>query len=167
MYDESLQLFWWQRLIQQITAMPWAARFMTRRLHHWDRWLHRVSHGRWTATEILAGLPVIFVVTTGAKSGLPRKTPLLAIKEKENFILIATKFGADHHPDWYYNLKANARVEVHHEGMAKTYLATELKGKARDEGWARAVAHYPGYQAYEQRAANREIPVITLSPVER
>jgi deazaflavin-dependent oxidoreductase (nitroreductase family) len=140
---------------------------MTRRLHSWDDWMHRVSKGRWTATEILAGLPVIFVSTIGAKSGLPRTTPLLAIREKDNFILIATKFGADHHPDWYYNLKANARVEVHHQGKAAPYRATELEGKARNEGWARAVTHYPGYLAYEQRAANRQIPVIALSPVER
>jgi len=164
---ERSRLFWWQRFIQRITEMPWAARFLTRRLHNWDRWLHRVSKGRWTATEILTGLPVIFVITIGAQSGLRRTTPLLAIREKENFILIATKFGADHHPDWYFNLKANPQVEVQYQGKAGRYRATELMGKARDEGWARAVAHYPGYQAYEQRAANRQIPVIALSPVER
>jgi deazaflavin-dependent oxidoreductase (nitroreductase family) len=140
---------------------------MTRRLHRWDHWVHRVSNGRWSATEILAGLPVIFVITTGVKSGLLHSTPLLAIRENDNFILIATKFGADHHPDWYFNLKANARAEVHHKGMAATYLATELEGKARDESWARAVTYYPGYQVYEQLAANRRIPVMTLSPAER
>lgn len=153
-----------QRLIQRITAMHWASRFITRRLHRWDRWVYRVTRGRWTATEILAGLPVIFITTLGSKSGNKRTTPLLAIQEGEDFILVATKFGADHHPDWYFNLKVNTRVEVLHSGKTSTYLARELEGDERDRYWTRAVEHYPGYRSYERLAVNRVIPVIRLTP---
>ncbi len=156
---------WWQGLVQRITAMPWAARFMTHRLHRWDRWVYRLSRGRWTATEFLAGLPVIFITTTGSRTGLPRVTPLLAIERDGAYLLIATKFGADTHPDWYFNLKANPRVDVVHQSKHETCLARELEGDERQAAWAFAVEYYPGYQAYEQRAASRLIPVISLSPV--
>lgn len=162
---EKPQIFWWQRLLQRLTAMPWAARLMTNRLHLWDRWLYRLTGERWTATEILAGLPVIFVTSIGRITGLKRTTPLLAIKEDDKFIVIATKFGSDHHPHWYFNMVANPNVEVLYMRKQFPYFATQLEGEERRVAWARAVAFYPGYSAYEQRAHNRRIPVLRLSPL--
>jgi deazaflavin-dependent oxidoreductase (nitroreductase family) len=159
------QFFWWQRWIQRISAMRWASRFMAKRLHHWDRWVYRLTRGRTTATEMLTGLPVLFVTTIGARTGLSRTTPLLAIPENDHFILIATKFGADHHPDWYFNLKANPQVEVLYQGQTSMYVAKELEGQARAASWSRAVDTYPGYRAYEQRAIGRPIPVLALIPL--
>lgn len=144
--------------------MPWAARFMTYRLHRWDEWVNKITRGRWTATEILSGLPVIFVSALGAKSGKRRSTPLLAIRDGEKFIIVATKFGADRHPDWYYNITAHPTVDVLYKGDESSYEAEELKGDARQAAWDRVVAYYPGYQAYEQRAGNRKIPVLALHP---
>jgi deazaflavin-dependent oxidoreductase (nitroreductase family) len=157
-------LFWWQRIIQRLTAMRWASSLMTHRLHRWDRWIHKITRGRWTATEILAGLPVLFVTSLGRKTHQPHTTPLLAIQDGEGFILVATKFGAEHHPHWYLNMKSNPQVEVFYKGACGSYHATELEGAARSAGWARAVAHYPGYQAYEERAGQRTIPILRLSP---
>ncbi len=161
---ERPTVYWWQKFIQRITAMGWAARFMTHRLHHWDEWVHKITRGRWTATEILSGLPVIFVNALGARSGERRTTPLLAIRDGEKFILVATKFGADRHPDWYYNIIAHPKVDVLYKGQISSYVAEELEGDARQAAWDRAVTHYPGYQAYEQRACNRIIPVLALHP---
>ena len=160
------KVYFWQHLIQRITAMPWASRFMTNRLHRWDRWVYQRTRWRWTATEILAGLPVIFITTLGARTGIRRTTPLLAIRDGKNFILIATKFGAKQHPDWYFNLKTNPQVDVLYGGRTLTYLARELEGDERDASWAHAVAYYPGYQAYEHRAADRKIPVLILTPAQ-
>jgi deazaflavin-dependent oxidoreductase (nitroreductase family) len=160
------RLFWWQRLIQRFTASRWASRLLTRRLHRWDGWVHRLSKGRWTATEILSGLPVIFITTAGVQTGLPHTTPLLAIEHEGQFLLIATKFGANHHPDWYRNIKANPRVEVLYKNRHSVYRARELNGEERMDGWARAISHYPGYQAYERRAGGRLIPIIALTPIE-
>ena len=145
--------------------MEWASRFMTRRLHKWDRWFHQFSKGRWTATEILSGIPVIFIKVPGARTGIPRTTPLLSIQDGDKYILIATKFGADHHPDWLHNLRANPEVEVEFKGNSSRYRANELEGQARVDAWEVAVRKYPGYQAYEERAGGRVIPVVVLSPL--
>jgi deazaflavin-dependent oxidoreductase (nitroreductase family) len=160
-------VFWWQRFIQRIASMRWPSRLLTRRLHRWDRWVHRLSKGRYTATAILTGLPVVFITTIGAKSGLARTTPLLAIRDGDGYLLIATKFGADHHPDWYLNIRATPRVEVLYKGKISSYKARLLEGEERKQCWDRAVAYYPGYQAYEQRAGSRQIPVLKLTPIAR
>jgi deazaflavin-dependent oxidoreductase (nitroreductase family) len=166
MVNEKLNLYWWQRFIQWLSAMRWAARFMTNRLHRWDRWVNRLSNGRWTATEFLVGLPVIFITSIGAKTGQKRITPLLAIREGEDYILAATKFGAGEHPQWYFNMKANPRVEVVYKHRQLPYRVTELVGEPRRRAWEHAVAFYPGYQAYEDYAIQREIPVLRLSPLD-
>ena len=163
--NEQPAFSWWQRFIQRMSSMQWASRFMTLRLHRWDRWFHRLSNGRWSATEILAGLPIMFVTTKGAKTEKLRTTPLLAISDGDQYILIATKFGADHNPAWYYNLKTHPIVEVNFRGTISTYIAEELEGQARLNGWERAVAYYPGYRAYEERAGDRKIPVMALRPI--
>ena len=164
MRADTPRLFWWQRMVQRLTTKPWASHWMTNRLHRWDRWTYRLSKGRWTATEVLSGLPVIFITTIGVMSGLERRTPLLAIHKDGQFILIATNFGSDRHPQWYFNLKAHPMVEVAYQGQESSHHVTELEGGARESAWKHAVAHYPGYQAYEQRANQRRIPVLELSP---
>ena len=165
MQIETPRQYWWRRAVQRMSAKPWASRLMTRRLQQWDRWVGRLSKGRWTATEILTGLPVIFVTTIGTRSGQERTTPLLAIDMKGNFILIGTNFGAARHPQWYFNVKANPFVTVAYRDQSGAYQVTELEGEARSAAWRHAVAYYPGYQAYELRAAQRRIPVLALSPL--
>ena len=164
MCAEPRRLFWWQRLVQRLTAMPWASRWMTNRLHRWDRWTYRVSKGRWTATEVLSGLPILFITTIGATSGQERITPLLAICRDGHFIIIATNFGSDRHPQWYFNMKAHPIVDVSYRDQKSKHIVTELEGVARASAWDHAVCHYPGYRAYEVRASQRLIPVLKLTP---
>src|SRR5262245_843239 len=65
-------------LVQKIGSSRFGARFYARTLHHFDRVAFRLSSGRATLTSSLAGLPVVLLTTTGAKSGLPRTLPCFA-----------------------------------------------------------------------------------------
>ena len=47
--------------------------------HRLDNPVIRLSHGRTTLTSLLTGLPVVTLTTLGAKSGQPRRVPLVAI----------------------------------------------------------------------------------------
>ena len=49
--------------------------------------------------------------------------------------------------------------------MKRDYLARELSGDERAEWWARAVAVWPDYDAY-QKKTDRLIAVFVLDPVE-
>jgi len=73
-------------------------------LHHFDHVAFKLSGGRATLTSALAGLPVVHLTTTGAKSGLPRTLPLLCIRDERNpdtFALVASNWGQTHYPAWY------------------------------------------------------------------
>jgi len=78
------------RIIQTIASSKPGAWFFSRTLHHMDRPVFRLSKGKYSAASIFTGLPLVMLTTTGAKSGLARTVPLLAIPDGDNFILIAS-----------------------------------------------------------------------------
>ena len=158
-----------QRFIQKIASSRPGAWFFARTLHHFDRIVLKLSGGKTTMTGILAGLPVVYVTATGAKSGLPRTLPLIYIRDSSNpdsFALIASNYGQYHNPAWYYNLKANPRAQCLIEGQSEEYLAHEASGEEYDRYWQAACDTYVGYPLYKQGAAHRRIPIMVMTPAD-
>jgi deazaflavin-dependent oxidoreductase (nitroreductase family) len=153
-----------QRALQPVLRTKVCSWFLARTLHHLDGPVLRLSHGRFSMTSVLAGLPVVTVTTIGARSGQPRSLPLIALPVGEDVILVASNFGQRHHPAWYYNLCANPQVQLTCEGHTVPYTAREATGDERERCWQRAVALYSGYALYKERAGNRQIPVVILTP---
>jgi deazaflavin-dependent oxidoreductase (nitroreductase family) len=158
---------WWHILIQKLAATRFGTWLLPNTLYRLDKPLLKLSGNRASLTSWLAGLPVIMLTTTGAKSGLLRQMPLVSLQEGEKLILIATYFGSQHHPAWYYNLKANPCADVSYDGHTVSYLARQAQGEERTHYWQMAVELYSGYNFYQKRAGSREIPVIVLEPVNR
>ena len=136
-----------------------------RLLHHIDRFVYRMTDGQHTAVNLLFGVPAVTVTTIGAKSGLPRSVPLIGIPDGENLILIASNWGQNRHPGWYYNLRKTPHVKVSLNGSEVDFIARELTGEERERYWEKAAAVYGGYDAYKRRVGEREIPVLILSPL--
>ncbi len=132
-------------------------------MHHVDRLVLRLSKGRHTAVNLLTGLPVVTLTAIGAKSGRARAVPLIGIPVEDKVVLIASNWGQNHHPSWYYNLKANPEVVLAIKGEESSYLASEVSGDEREQYWQEAVSIYAGYAAYKQRTGGREIPVMVLA----
>ncbi|MCB8938343.1 MAG: nitroreductase family deazaflavin-dependent oxidoreductase [Ardenticatenaceae bacterium] len=153
-----------QKINTRIAMSAVGAQIMARVMHHLDKLVLKVSNGRSTATTFLAGLQILNLTTIGAKSGQPRTVPLLAVPFKnEQLVLIASNWGQQKNPAWYYNICANPEVTVTRNGRSQTYLARETEGDERAACWQTAVETYPGYPAYERRTSRR-IPVILLTP---
>jgi len=155
----------WQRLILRLAALrpfSWALSHLLPRL---DRWELRRSNGEHSLTTLITGLPLITLHTTGARSGLPRSTFLIAIPYDENIVLIASYFGSEQHPAWYHNLLAHPEVQVSLKGRTETFLARQTSGTERQACWGQAVSLYPGFEAYRRRAKGRAIPVMVLEPL--
>ena len=57
-------------------------------------------------------MTLLLLQTTGAKSGLPRLNPTAYTEDRDRLVIIASKGGADTHPDWYYNVVANPNVTI-------------------------------------------------------
>ena len=49
--------------------------------------------------------------------------------------------------------------------VSRRVRAHEASGDERERLWRRGLEVYPGYAAYERRAANRRIPVMVLASV--
>lgn len=152
----------WHRVIQRIAASRFGSRLLADNLHRLDRPFLRLSKGRTSLTSLLAGLPVIILTTTGAKSGLPRSLPLAAMQDGSRLVLVASAFGSPHNPSWYYNLKANPQVEVEINGVTYHCRATQAEGDAYSRYWQQAVEMYPGFARYAIKAKPRQIPIMVL-----
>ena len=148
-------------VVRRVIATRPVAWLLARTIHHVDGATLRLSGGRTTASAVLSGLPIIELTTTGARSGRPRTVPLVGIPDGERLILIASNWGQAKHPAWYYNVKAHPDVSVGRDGQTQRYVAREVTGEERDRCWARAVALYPGYRGYAERAG-REISVVVV-----
>jgi deazaflavin-dependent oxidoreductase (nitroreductase family) len=117
-----------------------------------------------TRGTTMRGMPVIILTTRGARSGKIRKTPLMRVEHDGRYAVVASLGGAPKHPVWYYNVRADPRVELRDGPVRQDMVAREVTDEEKARWWERAVAAYPDYAAY-QRKTDREIPVFVLEPV--
>jgi deazaflavin-dependent oxidoreductase (nitroreductase family) len=150
---------WYKALESWGRSRP--GQFVARRVfYRIDPWLFRATGGRYPS--IMGGMSTAPLISTGAKTGMPREHQLTYFHDKTDPILIASNAGGVKHPQWYYNLKANPQCEFGDE----PYLATEVTDAdeyARLFGLAEKV--YAGYGDYRTKtaAAGRTIPIFRLT----
>ena len=109
-------------------------------------------------------LPTLLLITTGRKSGKRRPLPLIYKKVGGNYVIIASKGGAPAHPLWYLNLRDVPECEVRVASKQLTVNARTAEGQERKDLWAQLAEIYPPYNAYQETAGAREIPVVVLEP---
>jgi deazaflavin-dependent oxidoreductase (nitroreductase family) len=140
-----------------------------RMLHHVDRMVFGLTSGRTTLSRMLTGLPEVMLTTVGARSGQQRTSPLACIRDKANpefFAVIASNWGQDHHPGWYYNLKAHPHARCSFGEQSGEFVAHEAVGDEYEKFWRYAVDTYYGYELYKQRAGSRHIPIMVMVPIQ-
>jgi deazaflavin-dependent oxidoreductase (nitroreductase family) len=142
--------------------------FYARTLHHLDRAVFRLSGGRATFSAWAAGLPVVMLETTGARSGQLRTLPILGFPEERDLVVVASNYGQTRHPGWYHNLKANPRGRVTVNGVTREIEAIEVTDPAERERLfaqiSRAVIVFGAYRRHTDRVG-RVIPILRLRPV--
>ena len=122
----------WQRFVQRIAATRPGSWLFSHTLHHVDRFLMGVSGGRLTVPGLLAGLPVVWLTTTGAKTGKERTLPVLGLRDGDRWVVVASNWGNETHPAWYYNLRANPEVELTYREQRGAYVAREADPEEGD-----------------------------------
>jgi F420H(2)-dependent quinone reductase len=151
---------WPERMVRRFLMSRfgiWYGRYV---LPYLDRPLLYLSRGRYSMSP---GQPILLLVTTGAKSGRPRQTPLLYLPDGDRVIVIASNGGRDRHPAWYYNLRTHPAAMAYLGGRVRTYIAYEAQGEERAALWRKAVEYFEGFTLYEQRTS-RPIPIFVLQP---
>ena len=126
--------------------------------------LYERTNGAEGTTLRDTGLPCIIVTNMGNKSGAVRKTPLMRVVDGENYVLVASWGGAPKHPVWYYNLKADPKVEIRDIDKVRTMTVREVTDETeKNRLWDIAVQAYPPYHDYQEKT-DRVIPVFIAEP---
>ncbi|MEV7504261.1 nitroreductase/quinone reductase family protein [Streptomyces sp. NPDC093018] len=157
------------RVVRRVSASRGFARVAPYVIPALDRGVHRLTRGRRLLSTAM--LPGVVLTSTGARSGLPRRTPLACMPEGgagggagagRSWILVGSNFGRPGHPAWTHNLLAQPRVSISWRGTDVTVTAVLLEGEERAAVWAAALAFWPPYAAYQKRIS-REIRLFRLT----
>jgi deazaflavin-dependent oxidoreductase (nitroreductase family) len=153
-----------QRLTQKFAASGPGSWLFQKILYPIDKALYKATDGRLTAPGVLAGLPVIMLTTTGAKSGMPRTMPLVGIPLGNDLGVIGSNYGQHPTPGWVHNLEADPSATVSYRDRSVDVTARPATDAEADEAFAVAATFYPGYGTYRARAEHRRIRVFVLVP---
>ncbi|ASR34952.1 nitroreductase [Prauserella marina] len=110
------------------------------------------------------GAPILILTTTGRKSGQPRKFALIFQENDGDYVIVASKGGAEAHPGWYLNLVENPEVGVQVKGDKFTARARTASVEEKAALWPKMTAVWPSYDDY-QKKTDRDIPVVILERV--
>jgi deazaflavin-dependent oxidoreductase (nitroreductase family) len=107
------------------------------------------------------GTSILILTTKGRRSGVERSTPLIYGKHGDDYLIVASKGGADDPPAWYLNLGDDPEVEVQVKADRFKARARTASPDEKPELWQTMTSAWPDYDDYQKRT-EREIPVVVL-----
>jgi deazaflavin-dependent oxidoreductase (nitroreductase family) len=108
------------------------------------------------------GTVTLLLTTKGRKSGEERTTPLIYGRSGDDYLIVASKGGADAPPAWYLNIQENPDdVEIQVKGDRFKVGARDATPDEKPEMWKTMTAEWPAYDEYQEKT-DREIPVVVL-----
>jgi len=121
---------------------------------------------RYVATDgadghLWRGYPTLVLITTGRRSGAPRRQMLIYGRDGDRYIVVASKGGADTHPLWYLNLMEQPEVQVQVLSDRFTARARPATPEEKPRLWRMMADIYPPYEEYQAKT-ERDIPVVIL-----
>jgi deazaflavin-dependent oxidoreductase (nitroreductase family) len=149
------------RLVQKVSSTRVFARIAPHVVPAMDRAVHRLTRGKVLLSARM--LPGVVLTARGARSGLPRRTPLACMPEEgdRSWILIGSNFGRTDHPAWTGNLIANPDAEISWHGEDIPVRARLLEGEERAAAWQAVLGFWPPYATYQGRVS-REIRLFRI-----
>jgi deazaflavin-dependent oxidoreductase (nitroreductase family) len=127
-----------------------------------DPWLLHADHGRFISR--VYGLPALLLHSVGRRSGEPRVSPLLYVRDGSAFVVTGTNFGQHQHPGWTANLLAHPTAEIEVGPVRLAVVAELADDGAWDRLWPKFVEMYPAYHAYLSRTDGRKPRIFVLRP---
>jgi len=146
------------RLIRWLGHRRWFAAAGRRFGAPLDRALYRLTRGRLTSTAGAA--PVMLLTTTGRRSGRPRTTPVMYVRNGAGFVISSENFGQQRPAAWPLNLIADPRATVRVGSEVMTCRARLLDDAEADVYWPRLVEIWPAHESYLARSGTRHTFVL-------
>ena len=160
-------------------GMPWLAgivsattRFANRRGVYAGRRSTKVHVAlyRWSGGRIGGHMPgrrharILLLDHVGAKSGIPRSSPLLYVGAGAAVAIAASKAGQPRHPAWYHNLLAHPDTTIRIGTEVRPVRARVATAAEYPDLWREFVTMTPDYEFYRRQAGGRTIPLVVLEP---
>ena len=145
------------RVLGRTRAFGWVA---SRTLPPLDRLF---AKRRGAPSSLGTGFPLCYLIVRSRRAGEPRTVPLLHVADGERIVLIASNWGSRSHPAWALDLDAHPDARVAIAGVERSYRARRATADEARRYWQDAVAAWPGYRDYRERAG-REIRLFVLEP---
>jgi deazaflavin-dependent oxidoreductase (nitroreductase family) len=134
-----------------------------RTLRRLDDLIGRLSRGRTSAPQLLAGLAVLDLTTTGRRSGQPRTSHLIGFPMGDSVALLGTNFGQESTPAWVFNLEAEPHAKVSYHGRTVPVVARPANEVEFEQVLTEAASKYAGYAKYRQRiGSSRRLRVFVV-----
>jgi deazaflavin-dependent oxidoreductase (nitroreductase family) len=108
---------------------------------------------------------ILLLHTTGCKSGVAYTVPLTYFQDGENYLLIASNWGREHNPGWYYNLLHQPEATIQVKEKTLSFKAHPAIGDEYTRLW-KAVTSWNNFYVRYQKKTSRRIPIMILKPDE-
>lgn len=122
--------------------------------------LNRATRGRLFRRWF--GAPVLVLETVGRRSGKPRSTPVVYLRDGDAFVVMAAAAGV-RTPAWWLNLEASGEGTIVVGGRRAPVRPRIPTGHERDRLWERYVSVYPPAAEYP-KLGSCHMPLIVLEP---
>jgi deazaflavin-dependent oxidoreductase (nitroreductase family) len=114
----------------------------------------------------MIGVPTLLLRSTGRRSGATRTNGLVYARDGDDYLVVASNGGADRHPAWLHNLRANPNVEVQigrnrRQGKARII---EPSNADYERMWKVVNEHNRDRYVAYQKKTSRPIPVVAITP---
>lgn len=125
----------------------------------------RKTNGR--IGHVIPGQPrMLLLHTVGAKTGIARTNSLAYYRDGDSYLVVPSNGGMDKAPGWYFNLKANPKVELN-VGAKRLSVTARIVGHDDPDFerlWTLCDGQNQGRYAAYQTRTKRPIPVVALTP---
>lgn len=120
---------------------------------------YEATDGQEASTLGDTGILIVVYTCRGRSSGKLRKWALMRVEHEGTYCLVASKGGADDHPEWYLNLVEDPTLQVQDGPFPFLTEAHAVDDDEYDVWWERAVAVFSRYAEYRE-ATDRRIPLL-------
>jgi deazaflavin-dependent oxidoreductase (nitroreductase family) len=125
-------------------------------------WVIRRSGGR-VGTRFFGGSRLLVLRTTGRKSGQPRESPMIFVRDGERLVVCASNGASRRPPAWWLNLQAAPEAEAFAGGKWNRVRGRRASAEEADRLWPVLRETYEGFDHY-LAVTEREMPIVVLEP---
>ena len=112
----------------------------------------------------LGAQSVLLLRTVGRKTGKAYATPLAYFRDGARYLVVASNWGSEKHPSWFYNLMGSPRAAIQIGQSTLSIEACQAEGEEYQRLWKLVTRQNPQYSRYQQ-GIRRQIPIVILTPV--